>query len=462
MTDNSTYGYVKDGDVFLKSYMDFPDRAIGVVKESEEASIQYFVDRFDRVSEKVEEVEKAIEDSQNKGSYLMKLIHMREYLANYNGLGDFESLFKKIEQMEAGIREYISENREKNLAAKREFLEEAQDTVKQDDWEKTAEELKELKMKWIRTGSAPSDDEQELCTAFDSVLDDFFERRKKHYEEQKRIMNDRSDRYEELVRELRSINRSTDLKDQDARKRVIEIQREWKDIGKIDKWKYLKHWKRYKAVVDDFFGNQTKPEPKRYPSSNRRPSSFGGGRSQRPPMQRSHHSGGGFQQRTPQPPQPADIGQKRDLCQRVEQIVQSGMDVSLEVVKAMQAQWKTLGRLPGDQMDRDLNNRFRAACNEIFEHSYLLSQSRENYPGFDDKTNFEQLKIKIKLLKDAVRDDENELQSMSEHRPQPPQPGKMPPRRTREQMNYMNKLNKIKTKKRMLKKLQEQLISDYY
>ena len=79
MTDNKNYGYIKEGNVYLSAYMEFPDRLIGVVKDSEEASIDYFVDRFEKVEQKIANVAKSIEESANKGSYLMKLIHMRTY-----------------------------------------------------------------------------------------------------------------------------------------------------------------------------------------------------------------------------------------------------------------------------------------------------------------------------------------------------------------------------------------------
>ena len=50
--ETTEYGYIKDGKVFLKGYLDHEDREIGVVREDDEASLQYFIDRFTRVKEK--------------------------------------------------------------------------------------------------------------------------------------------------------------------------------------------------------------------------------------------------------------------------------------------------------------------------------------------------------------------------------------------------------------------------
>ena len=40
------YGYCKDGKVYLKSYSEYEERQIGVVRNTEEEALQYFVNRF--------------------------------------------------------------------------------------------------------------------------------------------------------------------------------------------------------------------------------------------------------------------------------------------------------------------------------------------------------------------------------------------------------------------------------
>ena len=67
------YGYCKDGKVFLKGYLDYADRQIGVVRNTEEEALQYFVNRFSIAGNKVELLFSQVEEAQNKGSYLTKL-----------------------------------------------------------------------------------------------------------------------------------------------------------------------------------------------------------------------------------------------------------------------------------------------------------------------------------------------------------------------------------------------------
>ena len=74
------YGYIKDGKVYRKSFLDFPEREIGTVKESEEATIQYFTQKFEAIVSEVEDVKSKVEEHANKGSFLIKVINLKESL----------------------------------------------------------------------------------------------------------------------------------------------------------------------------------------------------------------------------------------------------------------------------------------------------------------------------------------------------------------------------------------------
>jgi hypothetical protein len=86
--------------IIRKGFLDVPDREIGEVRESAESSMQYFENRFSIIEQKVESLEKNIEESENKGSFLMKLIHLKEYIAKFDGIGDFERLYRRLEEKE--------------------------------------------------------------------------------------------------------------------------------------------------------------------------------------------------------------------------------------------------------------------------------------------------------------------------------------------------------------------------
>ncbi len=433
--ESEIYGYIKDENVYLKGYNDRPDRQIGVVKDSPEASIAYFEDRYQKLLEKVEEVAEAITESQNKGSYLMKLVHIRESLETYNAIGDYTAVERRILELEQGIEDYISENRIKNTEIKTALLAEAQELKDSDDWEEVSEYLKDLKMRWIRTGSVGEEDD-EISEEFDRCLDVFFERRKAFFDNERIVNDERILKYKRISNKVRKLNYNKE-KTPEMRQEVIDLQKAWKDVGVIPKWKYLKLYRNYKREVDLFFGN----EP-------------------------SNDSYGSYRQEPPVPTTPEGILEsKRKLTEEVEGIASKFENVHLNNVKTKQVQWKKMGIIRNNDEDRLLNNRFHAACSEIFTHVFLENDAKENFEGYEEKTGFEQLKLKIKLIKDSIREEEPKLQQIAKDIPQDgygrPMFDRNEPSHAPVRSQYMNLLNVIRTKKRLAKKFQNQLNSSY-
>ena len=105
------YGYIKDNKVYLKGFLGQDDRVIGEVKEDEVSTLNYFEARFEQLKEKVEKLKSDIHENQNKGSFLMKLIHLKESLMKADALGDFIPLIEDLTKEEEFLNEIIQANR---------------------------------------------------------------------------------------------------------------------------------------------------------------------------------------------------------------------------------------------------------------------------------------------------------------------------------------------------------------
>lgn len=414
------YGYTQDGKVYLKGYMDFPDREIGVVKESEEASLQYFIKRFDLAKDKVEILKKAVLESPNKGSYLMKLIHMRTYLGEFDGLGDFPILFAELDEMEDNIRDYIQHNRHKNLEIKQGLLQEAEALKNSTNWNITTKKLKEIKLKWIKTGSAFKEEEEPMNVVFDEALDLFFGRRKAYLDEKNGIINERVARYEELIFAMKRLN----AEEPDAVPKAKSLQSDWKTIGAIPKKRFGLLYKTFKHELDIFFNKQKKKSDFLRLVGGKEP-----------------------------------IDQKKDIVEFIEKLVASDDEINIDQIKEIQNHWKNLGktRFP---IDREYNTRFKIACNEIFESYFLTKTARWKYESFDEKTRFEQLKIKIRLIKESIKKDETDLSLLNDTSNFKKVGASADPEKD-VNLEKINQINKLKTKNRILRKLQDQLLANY-
>src|SRR6185312_17545525 len=56
---------------------------------------------------------------------------------------------------------------------------------------------------------------------------------------------------------------------------------------------------------------------------------------------------------------------KELLCEKVEALADAPVEDALDVVKQLQAEWRTIGPAPKDVAD-DVWNRFRAACDKVY------------------------------------------------------------------------------------------------
>jgi len=436
--DITPYGYIKGDKVYLKGYFDFEDREIGVVRESDEESLKYFVNRYSTVLDKIQAVKDSIAEAENKGSYLMKLLHMRTYLAQYNGLGDFPALFLMIDELEDDIRGYIEKNRDKNYEIKKALLAEAEALRDDTQWKETAERFKELKQNWIKTGSAHKEVEDVLTERFNKALAAFFEKRKTYYKELNRQNKDRTSKYKSLLNQVKRINKIGG--GADFVNEVKDIQKEWKDVGKIAQKVFLKLSNEFKRETSKFFNDLKMGTASEYvqPSS-----SYYGSRQPVQPIRRK-----------------SSIEVKRELLQTVEDMLKQDAPFNINTVKKVQESWKELGKLPQAE-DKDLNLKFRIVCNEIFESHFLDRTARSLEVEYDSMSPFEQLKAKADLLKQSLRQDEEELDNFNEEYGNllvDINTQNMGPRESQLYQQRNNYVNKLKTKQRILKKIEDKMM----
>jgi polyhydroxyalkanoate synthesis regulator phasin len=199
---------------------------IGEVKGDEASTILYFETRFTQLEEKVAKLRAAIEENQNKGSFLMKLIHLKESLYTSDALGDFKVLIAQLEEQEAFLSEIIQGNRTKNLEIKQSLIQEALAMQASTDWKDTTEKFKELKLRWIKTGPVEKEVHEEMEAEFNQAVDFFFEQRQHFYDGLALQAEENIKVYESLLQQARAAHDLPDAKMAfDISKR---IQKEWK------------------------------------------------------------------------------------------------------------------------------------------------------------------------------------------------------------------------------------------
>ena len=417
----SSYGYIKDDKIYLKGYYEFKDREIGLVRDGkQEQSMQYFVDRYDLAKGKIDTLEKEIEAAENKGSFLMKLIHMRTYLAKFNGLGDFPALYERLNELEDRIKVYVESNRQKNYEIKTALVGESDMLRNSTDWKATAERCKELKMNWIKTGSAHKEMEEGLAKKFQDNLDYFFKRRGEYLDEEHKKLQEKIDKLRALSYRVKQIN---DIgSPASALQDIKEIQQQAQQIGYMPKKRAGKFLHEFKIHTARYFKAQQGEDPI-------------------------------LEIQKLSPPE-----QKQGFLQLAEKTLAKDVPFNIGLIKKMQGAWKQLGRL-NVMEDRDWNLKFRIVCNEIFETHFLEKTAQTEIPDYLAKNPKDQIRAKLEMLNGAIRQEEAELRSFNDKHGMMlsavapnanPEIGALIQQRN-------NLANKIKTRKRIARKLSDKL-----
>ncbi|RYU80091.1 DUF349 domain-containing protein [Hymenobacter persicinus] len=382
------YGYIEGDQVWLRPFMDLPARQVGLVKESDEAALHYFAQRFETFHGKVDELLQKMEESDNKGSFLMKALHLKDQIATYDGLGDFEAIHRRLTEAEEAIKVTIARNREKNLTTKISLIQEVEALRDVVDWQEAGEKLKDLRQGWIKTGPVDKQLTEELESRFHSAVEDFFLRKKEFMAEKKAMVNRVYDKYKDLIHKSEALQHSNDF--DETTKKLKQLQLDWREVGgSLPRKQANELWTRFRAAHNLFFERL-----KEHISTKARTDSDVAAAS----------SG------------TDNLAKKRALVAEADALLTRPMNEAVTRAKELQAAWKKVGPVRGEESDR-VWEQFILACDKVFEMSALehFVRKRQATTGTPAGTPEEQVNLRIQALREFIKYDRQEQDVLEEN-----------------------------------------------
>ena len=143
-----------------------------------------------------------------------------------------------------------------NLAKKEALCEKveaiaAQEITSSNEWNTLSKEIEKIQAEWRSIGFATRKENQKIYERFRAACDKFFERKRASFSEFKDSMNENLAKKMAIIEEAESLKDSTDWKA--TGDRLIELQKQWKEIGSVPRKKSEQIWKRFRAACDAFF-----------------------------------------------------------------------------------------------------------------------------------------------------------------------------------------------------------------
>ncbi len=245
------------------------------------------------------------------------------------------------------LREY---DFKKNLEAKLQLCDAAEQLITQTDVVAAARQLQKLHEDWREIGPVAREMREEVWNRFKAATSEINKKHQSYFENLRRGEEENLAKKVALCEKIEAID-TTELKtyaawDQTAQA-VKAIQEEWRMVGFAPRKQNQKVYERYRKACDEFFSKK---------------STFF--KEQKAAAQ-------------------ANLEKKRSLCEQAEALKDSTdwKDTTDKLVK-LQAEWKATGAVPKKFSD-DLWKRFVAACDHFFEQknkdrSERRSEEQEN------------------------------------------------------------------------------------
>jgi hypothetical protein len=236
-----------------------------------------------------------------------------------------KALFPRLKDLreEAEWKHFANVDVQEDLCRKAEALKDTE------DFEKAAEQLRDLDARWKQAREAPKDQAEALWTRFKAARDEVRARCDAYFARKAEELAANLVRKEALCVQAENLATSTDwLKTAEALK---NLQTEWKKVGPVAHHKAKPVWDRFRKACDQFFSRRDEDRTKRRADG------------------------------------AVNLEKKQGLCVRAEALAQSSdWEKASAEVKALQAEWKQIGPVRGSQSEA-VWQRFRGACDVFFD-----------------------------------------------------------------------------------------------
>ena len=363
------WGYIdEEGNIHLKDGERFKGRIIGKLRGNNgDTALEFYANRFAQMEMRFEELEKKIQSEDNKVKYIELVDRMTERLNDYDALGDFDGLLKKLKN----LKQEIAEFQEQRKSSKEELCRKADELSSSSDWKATMEALTALQEEWKKIGTAGKEYDNELWERFKSAQDRFYERRRAYLSNLDLEYQENRQKKEELCRKAEELSKSTDWKE--THEALQELQAQWKNIGYAGREFEEDLWQIFRAIQDRFY------------------------------EKRESH----FRELDQQREQNRLI--KLELCTKAEALIEStDWGETHEKLKELMDQWKKVGSAGRDNED-ELWERFKGLHDKFYENReqnlqgnvYLKEELIDSAEALIYMEDLKEAKEKVKELQKA-------------------------------------------------------------
>lgn len=232
-------------DFFVKSAQQEEDNLVGKLVVLDK--MEQLAKSIDSEDQDWDELEKKFNDLTRQWKKIGRVPkdRNREVWDRYKNAQDayYDSKFKYNKEYRQEI--------EKNLARKKNLIEEAEALVDMDDLAEAARKVNKLHRRWKKAGNLPQKEENELWHRFKAATDRFNDLKSENIDQLREQEEENYEAKLKLIDEAEALKDTTDWKA--GHKGMQNLMKRWKAAGPAPKKKSRKIWKKFKGAMDHFY-----------------------------------------------------------------------------------------------------------------------------------------------------------------------------------------------------------------
>lgn len=361
-----------DEELFKATYQVIKEKKAALAAEQE-------AERLENLSKKnaiIAEIDTAAEDTDNVHRQLERV---RELQQEFKAIGEVPApevsdLWKRYQQATERFYDQLKVNKDlrdldfrKNLESKTLICEEAGRLTEEADIVVAFRRLQDLHNKWREIGPVAKEYREELWNRFKDISAEINKKYQAFFEERKAVELQNEQAKTLLIEQVEAIKLeeigSFSAWDE-ATKKVIAIQEEWKKLGYASRKVNTQLFTRFRELCDAFFAAKA-----------------------------AHY-------KAVKDDAAENLAKKISLCEQAEDLQDStDWKKAGDALIELQAKWKTIGPVPKKQSDA-VWARFRAACDKFFEAKKQNTSERRQ----TENANLKEKRAIISQLKDIKAD----------------------------------------------------------
>ncbi len=196
------YKLDENGELTIRANSNIKERVIATIApENAAVVLKTLLEKFAQVESRVRDTEVEWLAAEDKLRLADKVGHLKEYLDTVGALGDMHRLALLVHDWQHTIYQLSEENH----AVKLKLVEAAESLTESDAWKETTQAFRDIADKWKETGFLDKNRNDKLWNRIEAARKAFYDRKRRHQEEEEKDMLQNLDLKIDLVEQAESI-----------------------------------------------------------------------------------------------------------------------------------------------------------------------------------------------------------------------------------------------------------------